>query len=972
MKEKKEQRKMIKIIRLYMALIFFIYPFISAVPVHADNKSTNQSMEQDMEQNANQNANQKTVRVAYLLAEGYQEGAAGRPKSGFGYEYYQQIAYYSGWKYEYVYGNFSELLEMLKAGEVDIMGNLSYTEERAQDISYSTEEQGRESYYIYTIADRTGIDPTDEMTLNGKKVSVSKNSYQEGLFIEWCKQKGIECEIVQYTDSVERTLALNRGHEDAAVSATITDRNENNDRWVPIIKLGDAPFYFGVNKNRPDLLEDLNGALAKIQARNRFYNNEVYQKYITGASQITEVLSTEEQECLAVHREIEVGFIKDYAPYCFADPDTGEMRGMAPAVLSYIEKKYGVSFVYKEYFVYNEMKDALNRKEIDVMLPVLGDYWAAEEQDICLTSAVTSGTMTMLYANDKLSSEEMADRIAVSTVSPFQTYYVKVFYPDAEIMEYSSLVECMEAVQAGKANSIIVNTNVYQIMLREGTITQDLRSIPLQKSVDVCFAVRGEDIPFLTFMSRGVSITPDYVINDALVSASNVEREYTLIDIMQNHVIAIVVFAFCIFALISAMFFLYAVVTTKNKERLLEANKAAEEARRAAETAKEEAVRANIAKSEFLSRMSHDIRTPINGIMGMLDISAKQMDAPEKLHECHDKIRTSSGYLLSLINDVLDMSKLETGEIEFSEESFDLREMIRSCFDILQPLAAENGITMKGQIKEDMPHPHLLGSPLHIRQIFVNIATNAIKYNKVGGSVTASIEEVSCSDNKVTYRFTIADTGIGISEEFQKRMFESFTQENGEGRTKYMGSGLGLTIVKKMVEQMNGQILVESKVGVGSTFTIILPFLIDKNPPKPKTSESEDYSPVISGLKVLLVEDVELNLEILQYILKEAGVVITAATDGQMAVNMFNQSAIGQFDMILMDIMMPVMDGLTATKTIRALARADAKTIPIIAMTANAYAEDIKKSKEAGMNEHLTKPIDKNRMFKVMAEFGGK
>lgn len=931
-------------------ILLYINLFFTAIPVYAVSAGTE--------------TEPKTVRVAYLLAQGYQEGGEGQPKSGFGYEYYQQIAYYNGWKYEYVYGKFSELLEMLKAGEVDIMGNLSYTDERAKDILYSTEEQGRESYYIYVIDGQTGIDPNDESSLNGKRVGISKGSYQQGVFIEWCEQKGIKCEIVEFTDANERIRALNTGELDAAITATITDRNESNASWLPIIKIGDSPFYFGVNKNRPDLLEDLNGALSKIQARNRFYNNEVYQKYITGASLITETLSAEERECIASRSAINVGYIGDYAPYCFADPGTGEAAGMGPSVLSYIGEKYGVSFEYKEYFLYSEMLEALNRKEIDVMLPVLGDYWAAEEQGFCLTSEVISGTMTMLYVNDKLSVKEMDDKIAISFESPFQEYYIKLYYPEAEIVRCHSIKECIQAVREGKANSTIVNTNTYQILEQKENSLEDLKKIPLQDSIDICFAVRGDDIPFMTFISRGVSITPDSIIYDALVSASNVEREYTLVDVMKNHVVAIVVIALIVFVVISSIFIHYAVVTTRNRKKLLEANKAAE-------TAKEEAVRASAAKSEFLSRMSHDIRTPINGIMGMLDLSEKWLDEPAKVQEYHGKIRTSSGYLLSLINDVLDMSKLEAGGIEFAEEPFNMYELLRSCLDILQPLAAENGITMNELKEEKMEHPYLIGSPLHIRQIFVNIATNAIKYNKVGGSVTVMVEEVSYTSDVVNYQFTITDSGIGMSKEFQDNMFEAFTQENDEGRTTYRGSGLGLSIVKKIIELMGGEILVDSQKDVGTTFIIRLPCSIDKNPPKPEALVPEDYASAISGMKVLLVEDNEMNLEIVQYLLEDAGVEVTTATDGQMAVNVFTQSDIDRFDLILMDIMMPVMDGLTATQTIRILDRADAKAIPIIAMTANAFAEDIKKSKEAGMNEHIAKPLDANKMFRIMARFRG-
>jgi signal transduction histidine kinase/CheY-like chemotaxis protein len=386
------------------------------------------------------------------------------------------------------------------------------------------------------------------------------------------------------------------------------------------------------------------------------------------------------------------------------------------------------------------------------------------------------------------------------------------------------------------------------------------------------------------------------------------------------------------------------------------------------EAALEDAKRANLAKSEFLSRMSHDIRTPINGIMGMLEICQKYMDDPARLRDCHEKIRVAANYLMSLISDVLDMSKLESGRMELAHEAFDLRILLQSCRQIMEPLAVESGITLELKGFSDMPHPYLVGSPLHLRQILVNLVSNAIKYNRPGGRVVLSVEEISCTDTDASYQIQVEDTGIGMSQGFQRHMFESFAQEHPSARTRYQGSGLGLSIVKNMVELLGGRISATSQEGVGSRFTLVLPFPIDHDPLSLEQPAAPQEVSRLTGLKALLVEDNDLNMEISKFMLEELDIRYVAVENGQEAVDAFRQSREGEFDLILMDVLMPVMDGYTATRQIRAMDRADAKTVPIMAMTANAYADDARKSKEAGMNAHLSKPVDTAKLFAAIRQ----
>ncbi len=374
---------------------------------------------------------------------------------------------------------------------------------------------------------------------------------------------------------------------------------------------------------------------------------------------------------------------------------------------------------------------------------------------------------------------------------------------------------------------------------------------------------------------------------------------------------------------------------------------------------------ANEAKTRFLQRMSHDIRTPINGICGMLEVADYYADDLDRQAECRAKIRDASHLLLELVNEVLDMGKLESGEVELDNQPFNLKNVMNEVIVVIEKLAAEQGITL---IQEDyeVTHWNLIGSAAHVKRLLMNIMSNAVKYNKQDGSITIKCREIPGKDKEIALlEFVCEDTGIGMSEEYQKKIFEPFTQEDNSVQSKYGGTGLGMPIAKGLVDKMNGTLTFESKEGKGTTFVITIPFRIDSER-KETVSESTAEKPSISGYRLLVVEDNELNMEIAEFVLETDGAVIQKAWNGREAVEIFEKSAPGEFDAILMDMMMPVMDGYEATREIRAMKRADAQTIPIIAMTANAFTEDRVKSREAGMNAHISKPLDPELVVKTL------
>lgn len=376
---------------------------------------------------------------------------------------------------------------------------------------------------------------------------------------------------------------------------------------------------------------------------------------------------------------------------------------------------------------------------------------------------------------------------------------------------------------------------------------------------------------------------------------------------------------------------------------------------------------ANLAKTEFLQRMSHDIRTPINGIRGMVEIGDRCPEDMARQADCRKKIWEASTLLLELVNEVLDMGKLESGEVVLESVPFDLPELMHEITDVLEKQAAERGIVLHREYGK-LPHSRLVGSPLHVKRLLMNVLSNAIKYNRDKGRVMLDCFELSCTGDKVQICFVCADTGIGMSEEFQKRMFEPFAQENAGARSVYGGTGLGMSITKSLVDKMGGTIGVESQQGVGTTYTITLPFAVDNAATAEPEQQQTDLT-VLQGRRVLLAEDNALNMEIMEFLLNEVGVKVTRAADGQQAVEAFAASPVGGFDAILMDVMMPVRDGHEATRAIRAMNRPDAKTIPIFAMTANAFTEDRLKALESGMNEHLPKPIDPDTLYRLLVKY---
>lgn len=518
---------------------------------------------------AQQEDNLKTIRVGYLIYDGFQEGEGDEPKSGYGYEYLQQIAYYAGWKYEYVNGSFSDLLQMLKDGEIDIMGNISYTEERAQYIDYATEEQGREYYYLFVREDRTDISSADLSTMNGLNVGINKGSIQADLFEEWCKENQLDVNIILYEDSDKRYADMNSGRLDATVSTNLAAKSIVNFHWKSLIKIGSSPYYFATNKNRPDILEDLNDAIYKILQSDWYYNEKVYLKYYGKTSASAAGLNQADLQWAKERNAITVGYMDDTLPYADADDESGELIGLLSSFLNSISERYDVKFATKTFVSYEQMKTALENGEIDTMFPVYGSYWIAEENQMMVTDALTESQVLMLYADSN--REDITSVIAITDMNSMQQFYVAEHYQNAEVIVCNSLSDCIRAVLDGKATCTLISSDIYYANRNEIDSLGRFMISNTEDAASVGFGVRKDNIDTYSFMKKCVTSITETEINEALIASRHVKSEQSVMQFLQNHVMMVLAVVGIILILIIS-FFIYYVISSRKALKLVRSN----------------------------------------------------------------------------------------------------------------------------------------------------------------------------------------------------------------------------------------------------------------------------------------------------------------------------------------------------------------------------------------------------------------
>ena len=919
---KKDKKKRLCLSILALIMLLFVPVSAYASEIKSDGKTT-QAMEEE----------NRTVRVGYFPYANFQEGSYGEHKQGAGYEYLQKISYITGWKYEYVYGSFKECLDMLADGKIDILGSVSYTPERAESIDFSTYAEGTEKYWIYTREDHTDLTDGDLKQMNGCRIGVADGSYQKDLLEKWLDSNQIHAEVVACKGYDEMIEKLDADELDALVVPALSVNSD----FIAIANIGAGDCYFGVSKSRPDLLKELNSALEEINNTETDYSSKLYARY-EGKAVINYALNKEEKQWLDAHENtIRVGYLKDNLPFC--GEENGKLTGILGTVLDTVQKKYEITIKAVPCSTGEQMNEALQSGEIDIAGPIIQDLYTQEQFQVILTDEIFDITPVVIYKGNEYRSS--LSTIAATDTSLYSELMVSFLFPDAEIKQYDTQEECLEAVANGKAGATVIPSSKINL-LNESPMTKSLSFAEMAKRQELALFTTRENRRAATIINKAIEQSSN-VLNGVVLAQNSVsEKKMTLQDVFAEYGGLAVGVSFVIIFVLLLLVYSLSVSRKKQMEALKEA---------------QDANAANIAKTTFLNHMSHDIRTPMNAIVGFTDIAMKRKPDKE-VENCLKKIRQSSEYLMTLINDVLDISRIESGKLEYKPVPADLRDIINTVSSIARGYMENRDLNFCVS-REELKTPYVMADELRIREVLLNIISNAVKFTKDGGTISFVAENCPGNDeHHVIVRYRISDTGIGMSEEFQSRIFDEFTQENDGARTSYKGTGLGMAIAKKYVDLMGGKIEVSSRQGVGSTFTVEIPLRIAEQILTEKEEKlRKDMD--LHGLHVLLAEDNDLNAEIAVSLLEEQGMIVTRAADGKSALLQFCNTAPGTFDLILMDIMMPEMNGYETTKAIRNLSnRPDGKEIPIIAMTANAFAEDVQAALDAGMDDHVAKPMN--------------
>ena len=886
-------------------------------------------------------------------------------RRGYGYELMQALAGYTGWKFEYVKCDWSDCFDKLENGEIDIMGDISYTDERAQKMLFPDEPMGEEKYILYADLSDTDIGMSDFKSLDGKRVGVLMDTEPEIMLTEWENKNGIHTEHVNVNndDDVEKKLA---NHEiDCFVSLEESIWSEQGISSVTTI--GKSGIYFAINKERSDIKTELDYAMRQLEQDSPFFKADLYKKYFT--LDYIQVLTGKEKVWVEEHGGIQIGFLNNDPAIFSMDEETGKLTGMLAEYISYAKDCLGnqtLEFNIHAYDDYDEMIQALQNREIDMIFYAGRNPYFAEQNGYALTN--TAWTYSLMAVTD----EEKFDENKVHTVAvPKEKYALKQHiafsYPEWKLVDCDSLDNAADMVIQGKADCFLMGAS--QALIYDNS--QKFKSVPLTKTMEACFTVREGEGSLLSILNKTIKAMPSDMLTSALAIYDSTADKVTFSDFIKDNLL---VFLATVGFLALSIIGIILVLLRKARKAEAVAKLAAKDTKKLndkLEIALKKAEDASLAKTRFLNNMSHDIRTPMNAILGyaqLMEEELKEKDLPETSDHL-EKLQQSGNLLLSIINNVLDMARIESGKMEIDENYGRIEDIRQTLFEIFGDEAKKKNIALHYTI--NVEHEHILTDTTKVKEIFVNILSNAIKYTPSGGSVMINIDELVCDEpGYMMVRTRVSDTGIGMSQDYLTKIFDAFTRERNTTKSKITGSGLGMSIVKRYVDLLGGTIDVESEPGKGSTFTVTLKHRIaDESYYVKKHDEgSGTASKILEGKNILLAEDNDLNAEIAEAILERAGLKTERVEDGIQCVNKITKMPVGTYDMILMDIQMPRMDGYKATQAIRHLPDKDKACIPIVAMTANAFEEDKRDAVAAGMNGHIAKPIQIDKLLSMLAE----
>lgn len=890
-------------------------------------------------------------------------------RRGYGYELMQALAGYTGWKFEYVKCDWSNCFDKLENGEIDIMGDISYTDERAQKMLFPDEPMGAEKYILYADLSDMDIETSDFKSLDGKRVGVLLGTEPEIMLTEWENKNGIHTEHVNVNnnDDVEKKLA---NHEiDCFVSLEESIWSEQGISSVTTI--GKSGIYFAINKERSDIKTELDWAMRQLEQDSPFFKADLYKKYFT--LDYSQILTGKEKVWVEEHGDIQIGFLNNDPAIFSMDKETGKLTGMLAEYFSYAKDCLGnqtLEFNIQAYDNYDEMIQALQNREIDVAFYAGRNPDFAEKNGYALTNTAWTYSL-MAVTDEKNFDENKAYTVAVPKYKYALKQHIAFNYPQWKLVDCDSLDDAADMVTQEKADCFLMGAS--QALIYDNS--QNFKSFPLTNTMEACFAVRGGEGSLLSILNKTLKAMPSDMLTSALAIYDSTPDKVTFLDFIKGNMLAFIVTAGFLSLVIIGIIL---VLLRKARKAEAAAKLAANDTQKLndkLEIALKKAEDASFAKTRFLNNMSHDIRTPMNAILGYAQLMEDEMkgkDLPET-SEYLKKLQQSGNLLLSIINNVLDMARIESGRMEIDENYGMIEDIWQTLFEIFDDEAKKKNIALHYTI--NVEHEHILTDATKVKEIFVNILSNAMKYTPSGGSVMINVDELPCSEpGYMMVRTRVSDTGIGMSQEYLTNIFEAFTRERNTTKSKIAGTGLGMSIVKKYVELLGGTIDVESELGKGSTFTVTLKHKIaDENYYVKNYAENpETYSEVLKDRKILLAEDNDLNAEIAKEILERAGLKTERVEDGIQCVNKIEKMPAGTYDMILMDIQMPKMNGYKATQAIRRLPDKDKAYIPIVAMTANAFEEDKRDAFAAGMNGHIAKPIQIDKLLSTLAEVWGK
>ena len=884
-------------------------------------------------------------------------------RKGYGYELLQTLSGYTGWQFEYVTCDWSDCFEKLKNGEIDIMGAISYTEDRAEEMLFSDEPMGEEKYYLYADLSRADISASDYKTLNGKKVGVLMGTEPEVMLTEWEEKYGLKTEHVNVSNNEDAKQKLANHEIDCFVSL-------EESFWADlgistITRVGKSGIYYALNKDRPDLKEELDNAMRALDEAVPFYTADLYKRYFS--MDYTPILIGEEKAWLKEHGAIKMGFLTSDSGVSTFDPATGEFTGVITDYIQFAADCLGNQELEFQLVGYDSKEaelDALKSGEIDMIFHFDQSPNLAEEYHFACTNTTWTSNL-MAVTNKQHFNENNVNRIAVPQNKLSLKKYLAFYYPQWEIVDCDTQEDAAKLVKDGQADCFVTGISSENKYSKK----YSFYSVPLLNPVKSCFAVNSGNRSLLSILNKTIKAMPVNMLAGALAMYKSSARKVTLSDfIKDNFFMALLVSSIAVAVVLLTILML-----------LQKARKAEAAARKAAnDTQKlnaklqvtvENAESANHAKSTFLFNMSHDIRTPMNAIIGYADLASRHLDDPAKLKNYMENIQVCGQNLLMLLNNVLDLARIENDKTEMEYSVSNIEKDFRNCVAMFRNQADSKGQTLT--VTTQLQYPYIYADIPHLTEICTNLVSNAVKYTGAGGTIRCNVtqkpgEKEGWCDTVVT----VADNGIGMSQEFQKHIFEPFERERTSTVSKVEGSGIGMGIVKKLVGLMSGTVEVESRIGVGSKFTVTIPCRIaseDETQAKRETNPSDQKC--LCGTRILLTEDNDLNAEIAVELLQEEGCTVDRAKDGVECVDMLEKAANGTYQLILMDIQMPVMNGYDAARKIRGLDDPQKANIPIIAMTANAFTEDRQVALDAGMNDHIAKPINMNVLVPTLRKY---